>query len=102
VHKRTIKKGLREILLEHLKKEKKFPVALVPGKSLCPNCYTKIFVLKKTVSGGSSGPGRDEFAPMQENLAELEAICSALDISPMPTIMKMNTGKRPAALSKKM
>jgi hypothetical protein len=46
VHKRTIKKGLREISLEHLKKDKKFPVALVPGKSLCPTCYTKIFVLK--------------------------------------------------------
>ena len=54
VHKRTIKKGLREISLEHLKKEKNFPVALVPGKSLCPNCYTKIFVLKETVSGGST------------------------------------------------
>ena len=101
VHKRTIKKGLREISLEHLKKEKNFPVALVPGKSLCPNCYTKIFVLKETVSGGSSGSGRSEFAPMQENVAELEAVCSALDISPVAKIMKMNTGKRPAALSKK-
>jgi hypothetical protein len=101
VHKRTIKKGLREISLEHLKKKKEFPVALVPGKSLCPNCYTKIFVLKETISGDSSGSGRDKFAPMQENLAELEAVCSALDISPMAKIMKMNTGKRPAALAKK-
>jgi hypothetical protein len=84
--------------LEHLKKEKKFPVALIPGKSLCHNCYTTIFVLKETVSGDSSGSGRDEFEPMQENLAELEAVCSALDISPMAKIMKMNTGKRPAAL----
>jgi hypothetical protein len=38
---------------------------------------------------------------VQENLAELEAVCSALDISPITKIMKMNTRKDPLLYRKK-
>lgn len=44
VHKKPIKNGLRKILLDHLSKEKNFEVVLIPGKALCPTCFSKIFV----------------------------------------------------------
>ena len=53
VHKRTVKKGLREISLGHLGNTKNFPITLIPGHSLCSNCYTKIFIPKETVNENS-------------------------------------------------
>lgn len=42
VHKKPVRNGLREILLEHLNKPQNVPVDLIPGKSLCPTCNKKI------------------------------------------------------------
>lgn len=46
IHKKPIRNGLREILLEHLSKPKNVSVDVVPGKSLCPTCNKKIYFRK--------------------------------------------------------
>lgn len=50
IHKTSVTKGLRKIQLVHLSQRKNQSINLIPGTSLCPTCYTRIFVRKDECS----------------------------------------------------
>jgi len=103
-HKQAVKKGLREIKPEHLEKPKHINVNLVPGKSLCVSCYTKIFT--KEVDDNQSEQDTDftvasEQLETAEKLHNLDSFCNELNISPVTKIIKLNKSQRLPALEKK-
>lgn len=102
-HKKSITKGLREISLEHFFKEKNFPVALVPGKSLCPTCYLKIFVVpvNKRIKDYEEHSD-DEFCEQSEILEKVDSACAILGVSPACKIRKVSAEKRSRALKSKL
>ncbi|KAJ8889930.1 hypothetical protein PR048_009435 [Dryococelus australis] len=61
-------------------------VHLTPGKSLCLNCYSKIFVLKENYDSVTV----DKLISVQENLEKVYAMYSALDLSPVSKIKRLN------------
>lgn len=46
-HRKIITKCLREITRKHCYKARNASVNIVPGKSLCPTYYSKIFIKTK-------------------------------------------------------
>lgn len=105
-HKKPVKNGLRKILLHHLSKPKNVPVDLIPGKSLCPNCATKIFV-QKELEDDKVSEDDAVFTPQSYELIDnttlekVNAVCESLQLSPMCKVMKMNKDQRHVALLKK-
>lgn len=99
-HKKRVSKGLREITLDHLSSGRNIDdISLIPGKSLCPNCYTKIFVLKKQETESSHDI---DFVEPSEVLNKVDAACSLLGLSPACKIRKLSSEKRVQALKKKI
>lgn len=100
VHKKSVSKGLREIKMDYIFKEKHFPVNIVPGKSLCPTCYTKIFV-RPTAHTATVDNVSDEYVDKTENMVKVDAACSSLELSPAAKIKKLSSDKRKGALKAK-
>lgn len=95
-------KGCTEIKLDQVSKAKLKGINLIPGKSLCPTCYKKLFGLNsEDVTSDNKDENDDCFVPPQETLITLDSLCSAIDISPASKITKMNTKKRRTALVSK-
>lgn len=93
-------KGCVEIKLDHVSKAKVKGITLIPGKSLCPTCYKKLFSLENTVTNDED-KSDDCFIPPQETLQSLDSLCSVLNISPASNITKVSTAKRKTALVSK-
>lgn len=102
-HKKPISKGLREIKLDHIFKAKHLlPDNLVPGKSLCSNCYSKIFVLGSKDSEDFTQGGDITFLSPAEHLGKVDAACSLLSLSPASKIRKLSYDKRQNAIKAKV
>lgn len=106
LHKRPVKNGLRKILIEHLSKPTNVAVSLIPGKSLCPTCATKIFVQRATDEKTCDNNDTDFFPEAYEvvnetPLQEIDTVCESLDLSPLSKITKLNKAQRHSALRKK-
>lgn len=106
IHKKPIKNGLRKILLDHLGKKKNVEVDLIPGKALCPTCFSKIFVIEPDCAEIEMENDTD-FTPEayeavnESPLGKIISICSALDVSPLSKVAKLNKEQRHSALKKK-
>lgn len=85
-HKKPIIKGLREITFDHYSKNQSPFVRLVPGKSLCPTCYAKIFVINKEKDSDSTDK---EFSVLSETLKKVDSACEILGLSPACKIRKL-------------
>lgn len=98
---------MRKILLEHLSKPTNLPVDLIPGKSLCPNCATKLFVKKTHEENVSNDDDDTGFNPHSHELIDnrtldtVDTVCGSLELSPVHKIMKLNKDQRHTALMKK-
>lgn len=101
-HKKFISKGLREILIEHLDMPKNHTVNLNPGKSLCPNCYAKIFIVKENMDVDEEQYANCTYIPPEETLNQLDSACSALGVSPISKIRKISTDKRNTIIDAKI
>lgn len=98
-HKKPITKGLREITFDHYSKNKSPFVNIIPGKSLCPTCYSKIFVIDKEKDSDTSDK---EFCDLSETIKKVDSACEILGISPARKIRKLSEEKRPIALNTKI
>ncbi|XP_063223012.1 uncharacterized protein LOC134531252 [Bacillus rossius redtenbacheri] len=99
IHKKAITKGLREILPEHMYKKTNYNLLLVPGKSLCPTCYKKIFV---TANDGTGDTCDSDFITEIEKLGKVDNVCTQLGVSPASKIRKLGLDKRPQAIADKI
>lgn len=100
-HKKRITKGLRKITVDHLSHEKNVDnITLIPGKSLCPTCYTKFFVFKKLET--TEEHNDSDFVEPSEILNKIDTACSVLGLSPACKIRKLSSDKRGIALEKKV
>lgn len=86
-HKKPIIKGLREITFHHYSKNQSPFVRLVPGKSLCPTCYSKIFVINKEKDSDK------EFCDLSETITKVDSACEILGLSPACKIRKLSEKK---------
>lgn len=106
VHKKPVIKGLREIKLEHLsllsesKTASQVELNVIPGNSLCPNCYSKIFIMKPEPE--SCNLVNDIYIPNEEAISKLDFACSNLEVSPASKIRKLSSGKRKVAIESKV
>lgn len=98
-HKKPVKKGLREITLDHFYKNRSSSVTLVPGRALCPTCYSKIFVINKEKDSDGSD---QEFSDPSETIKKLDSACDILGVSPASKIRKLSEEKRALALKSKI
>jgi hypothetical protein len=105
VHKKPIAKGLREIKLDHLSllssSDSQIRQNVVPGKSLCSNCYSKLFVTT-TESHTCTSPAHELYVPSEEVIQKLDSACINLEVSPASKIRKLSSGKRQAAIEGKV
>ena len=100
-HKKDITKGLREITVDHLSKERNIDnISLIPGKSLCPTCYTKIFVIQIQETKTEDLDDTD-FCEPSEVLNNIDSACSILGLSPPNKIRKLSSEKRVLTLKKR-
>jgi hypothetical protein len=98
IHLKPVKKGLREITLSYLSRLKSVDnVVLIPGKSMCPTCNTKLFKFDK--EDHHEDP---PFVPVSESINLIDQACSTFGISPASKIRKFSTGKRVVAIEKKV
>ena len=103
LHKKTLKNGLRKILVAHLSKPTNFSINLIPGKALCPTCASKIFI-KKSVTDPNKH--QDEFIPdayefvEETTLQQVSSVCETLELSLICKILKLNKEQRHSALQK--
>lgn len=105
-HKKRITSDLREIKLEHLLllKIPQYSDKLIPGQSLCRNCYEKLFVLetKSKVSSDTTDFLVDDYVPLEEIQQKVDSACSLLGLSPACKIRKLTSEKRHTAIEHKV
>lgn len=101
VHKKIVKKSLREITLE-LSKNLLGKLTVTPGKSLCSACYMKIqprnneiFECENLVIDEDP-----EYEPSSSALSNLNKVCDVIGVSPLK-IQKLRKEKRIGAAKKK-
>lgn len=104
IHLKRITKDLREIKLENISKISPAysNVCLIPGKSLCRNCQSKIFVVNpESIPNVSDIDPQDNFVPADETFQRLDSACSILGLSPVSKLRKVSYVKREAAVNTK-
>ncbi|KAJ8891866.1 hypothetical protein PR048_004421 [Dryococelus australis] len=74
-------------------------LCLVPGKSMCPTCYSNIFVARQNENDEEKG---DVFVNPMELTEKLDSAFNILELSPSTAkIRKLSSGKRNLAISSK-
>lgn len=100
IHKKSIQKSLREITMQHVLSNQNSAnkINLVPGKSVCTNCFTKLFSNDNTED---INPDR-LYEPAGAIIEQLDATCSILGLSPASKVRKLSNEKRAIALQSKV
>lgn len=75
----------------------KYGTNVIPGQSLCTNCYKKIFVLQGIEE---STVESEDF--IEHQIENIEAACLAIGSSPLTKLRKLNVDKRPKAVQEKL
>lgn len=71
--------------------------SLIPGKSICTNCFSKLFSDDKGNADMNS-----EYVPPEDNIQQVDAVCSILGLSSASKRRKLRNEKRAVALQSKV
>lgn len=96
IHKKGIRKSLREITIEKYNEAKVKNITIIPGKSLCTNCWTRI----SDLSCASDSSDLD-YEPKSQTIENVNIACQLLGESPLK-VAKLSSDKRMTTITRKV